>query len=256
MTKSLTFKRRDFFTTSLQISYYFFILTSILLITYICIEEFKTALTDYKTSFSTLQDSFNQELAQPSVFSKFKLFQETEGIVLFTCWLLASLFFGMVFNRRVKSFFNFFTFLLFLVLLIYNFWQFFVAYAYQNPDILWVKWVIHADLGDSGKLSMLVFWIFYCAILSYSVLTKRYLGVFIRLDYLFQSILRGNWDSHMFFRDDDDFKFVAISFNALKEHYLNIIFNHDEKLIEFKDKLIEFQQGKMKREDLVSFLKR
>ncbi|MBN2144778.1 MAG: hypothetical protein JW774_09170 [Candidatus Aureabacteria bacterium] len=226
------FKRNECINNRVYFYFFLFTLVSMLVIFYFFAEEYQSAI---KAQTTSLSKSYMETDIKFFPFAENLTFK---NVLVFSLWLFSCFVFAVVFRPRLKIMFRLFMWLSFLVVILYNFWTVFISYAIENPANPVVSLLLnHLRFPLSSKAILLCLWGFFSIYISFSYVTTKYMGVFTRLDYLFNSIARGNWDANMFFRTNDSFAFAAKNFNELKGRYLKKIYETDEVLIQIKDKI-------------------
>jgi hypothetical protein len=248
---SQPFKRNEFINKRVSLYFVLFIIISLLVIFFFFAEAYQSAV---KGEIATG--------IKPFVQTELKMFPfvdalSAKNVIVFSLWLFSCLIFSLVFNPRIKIMFRIFMWLSLMVVILFNFWSVFICYAIENPTNPIVSLLINnIHFSLTSKTILLCIWGFFSIYISFSYVTTKYVGVFSRLDYLFQSICRGNWDANMFFRTNDPFGFTADNFNMLKEKYLKTIYVTDEVLIQVKDKINSQTFSPELQKELITLLKK
>ena len=229
------FKRRCLINDRVTFHFSVFVIISVFVVLFFLFEDYKYTLNQHLAKPVCTEKQTEAELFKSYMFGT--EFCNRSNLVVLGIWLLLCSLFSLAFNRRLKPMFMVFFWLSFAVILIFVFWTYLVSIAVHSENTVFFKIVMSLKYSFSSKMIILIIWGFFSVFISFSYVTTKYLGIFHRLNYLFDSIHRGNWDAYMFFRDGDNFSFLASSFNALKEKYLKKIYESDEVLIQLKDKL-------------------
>ena len=239
-TQKVTFKRRELINNRVTFHFSIFVLISIVVVVFFLFEDYKLTLSsDLPAQKEWVAPSGEDDLG---TFLTGGLFSNPLTLIVLGLWLLLCAVFSKAFNTRLKPMFRVFFWLSLGVVVIFNFWTYFVSLALSSPDKSLLKWVSLVNYSFTSKAIVLIMWGFFSIFMSFSYVTAKYIGVFNRLNYLFDSIHRGNWDATMFFRDGDAFSFLAPSFNRLKDQYLRKIYDSEDTLIQLKDKLSNCQE--------------
>ena len=238
--KQATFKRRELINTRVTFYFILFILVSIFTVGFFMTEDYK---------LNVVRELTLQQNPGGAKFFPAAIFLSPMNLGVIFLWILCCTVFALAFNRRLKPMFSVFFWLSFAVVLIFCFWNYLISLAVASSNSRLVSFILQFNYSNTYKLVLLLIWCFFSIFISFSYVTTKYVGIFTRLDYLFNSIMRGNWDSIMFFRTGDHFAFLAPTFNDLKDAYLKKIYSTDEVLIQVKDKLhTEKFDASMKKE--------
>ncbi len=243
--------RSDFANQKVHRYFAMFLLFTFFTVLFFITEDYQNSIQD-ELHQTTLSQRVLKDNTLPTYLGK------PTNILLLSTWALSCVFFVLVFNRRIKSMLYLFLTLSILVLIFHFFWDGLVKSAIDSPNQFMVR-AAESRMQASGamltyKTFLLIFWSCFSLFLSFSVVTAKYVGIFSRLDYLFQSITYGNWDANMFFRSDDPFSFLAASFNALKNDYLDQLYATDDQLILIKDSLKETTLSEESRKNILHIL--
>lgn len=232
---SSSFKRRYLINDRVTFHFSLFVIISVFVVLFFLFEDYKYTLSqNLPESVGTEQQSDGDLLKIYMIGTEFC---NPWNLVVLGFWLLLCVAFSLAFNRRLKPMFLVFFWLSFAVIMIFVCWSYLLSLAVHSENAWLFNMALSLKYSFLSKAIILIIWGFFSVFISFSYVTTKYLGIFNRLNYLFDSIHRGNWDSNMFFREGDHFTFLAPSFNALKEKYLKEIYESDEVLIQVKDKL-------------------
>jgi hypothetical protein len=248
------FKRNELINGRLTIFFSLFILISVFVVVYSIMEDYKLAVQE---SLLQNETEYAADAAAPIAPRDAPLnpLRNPFNLILIFLWILYGIIFVAAFNNRLKPMLHVFLVLALIVFAIAVSWNVLVRYALEHPEGPFVSAVLKLRYPLSSKTLLLILWGFFSVYISFAYVSTKYLCIFSRLDYLFDSIGRGNWDAIMFFRKEDPFNFVADSFNRLKKNYLNRLFVSDEILIELKDRLSSGRLTPELRRELLDRLK-
>lgn len=229
------FKRRYLINDRVTFHFSLFVIISFFVVLFFLFEDYKFTISQsLPEAIGTEQQSDGELLKIYMIGTEFC---NPWNLIVLGVWLLLCAAFSMAFNRRLKPMFLVFFWLSFAVIMIFVFWSYLLSYALKSENSCFFNLALSLKYSFLSKAIILIIWGFFSVFISFSYVTTKYLGIFNRLNYLFDSIHRGNWDSNMFFRDGDHFSFLSATFNSLKEKYLKEIYQSDEVLIQLKDKL-------------------
>lgn len=144
-------------------------------------------------------------------------------------------------NNRRKIFTSnkiFITFVIYgffslLSLVLFLGWEeFLVLLASRFSEAVWFEYLQGFPMVI--KSSLLLLWGMFSFLLSYIYLDTKFLGIFRRMDNLFQD-MHENDDLILKFRAHDSFAFLADSFNEMKNMFTNKISSRKKLLQEIED---------------------
>ncbi|EKD26209.1 MAG: hypothetical protein ACD_79C01306G0003 [uncultured bacterium] len=216
------FKRKELINNRLQIFFSIFTAISVLVVIFFILEDFKISIEaqrDLRTA------GYLDSLKSPV------------SLIVLGFWAFCGFIFFVAFKPRLMPMFRVFFWIFTSVIVVFFLWSFIISYIQNSSLKGFVDFLINSNYIFASKFFLLVLWGSFSIYMSLLYVNAKYLGVISRLDYLFNSISVGNWDSIMFFRTGDTFSFMANSFNKMKQGLLDRIFKSDEVLIQIKDKL-------------------
>ncbi len=230
-----SFKRRYLINDRVTLHFSIFVLISAFVVLFFLFEDYKYALCQTVPSAVVSEQASTGDLVKNCKAGT--EFCNSCNLIVMGFWLFLCAAFSLAFNRKLKPMFLLFFWLSFAVILIFVLWSYMLSLASHSENSWFYKVSMTLKYTLFSKAVVLIVWCFFSVFISFSYVTTKYLGIFNRLNYLFDSIMRGNWDSNMFFREGDVFSFLAPTFNNLKEKFLKSIYESDEILIQLKDKL-------------------
>ena len=251
---SSSFKRRYLINDRVTFHFTIFVIISAFVVLFFLFEDYKYTLCQcMPESINTEQQSDADILKMYMIGTEFC---NPWNLIVLGLWILLCVVFSLAFNRRLKPMFLVFFWLCFAVIMIFVFWSYLLSFAVHSENSWLFNMALSMKYSFLSKAIILIIWGFFSIFISFSYVTTKYMGIFNRLNYLFDSIQRGNWDSNMFFREGDYFSFLSATFNSLKEKYLKQIYETDEVLIQLKDKLNTYSSMTPKyREELLNYFK-
>lgn len=229
----------------------FFVAVSVGIICYFLFEDFSISLQE------TLQKKSVPELNGNMFNIGFivNLFNNPLNLIVIGIWIICCILFTITFKPRLKPMFQFFLWVSVIIIFIFFFWSLLINYVLSSENQTFYNIAVNFHYSPLSKTILLIVWGFFSIYMSFTYVNTKYLSIFGRLDYLFSSILRGNWDAYMFFRDEDHFAFLATSFNNMKQGYLKTLYNSDDVLIQIKDKLSSNDFSQELKQDILNDIK-
>lgn len=237
MKKAASFKRRDLFSSSVRHHFFLFAVTTTIVFALFIFEEIKLSIANFFPMDSQMM------MTTPDIH---KLIFSTDMVVLLVVWLALAIFCFTFIKHRLKPVFRLFSWMLFALPLVFLSWSFIITSLTGADNTKLLQLFMCLDFSFTLKAVVLLLWLTVTIHFATIYVNSKFNAIFKRLDFLFKSIKRGNWDATMFFRTEDPFNFLAATFNKLKEKYLNYMFESDEALIHIKDTLIESDSSSKK----------
>lgn len=144
-------------------------------------------------------------------------------------------------NNKVRNFFIFYcVFSLFIIALFLG-WEVFVELIKRYAPVF-------ENVSDYQgfpvviKVILLLIWGMVSFILSYTYLDAKFLGIFYRMDSVFKSMMTNDQQS-LTFRKEDDFCYMAESFNKMKKMFLDRIRRRQALLNQLHEKINKLPSG-------------
>jgi len=249
---AVTFKRKELINAKLKLVFALFAISAFFIITFFVLEDYLHDYIAIKKFIAYNNDTLNQPLKALcwQYSSLFEFLKKPLNLSVLIIFVVSYMMFASIFKPRLKPMFRLFFWISLIMIIVFHLWSVFLIYALSNPNNKVVVLLAHLPYSNTSKVILLIAWSYLSFYISYLYVTTKFLSIFLRIDYLFKSILRGNWDAIMFFRIGDSFDFLAPTFNKLKDSSLSYLHKTDNLLIHIKDKLDSDQFSSQIKEEI------
>lgn len=138
-------------------------------------------------------------------------------------------------NTKVRNFFIFYCFFSVFIIALFLGWEVFVELLKTYAPVL-ENVSSYQGFPVVIKVILLLIWGMVSFILSYTYLDAKFLGIFFRMDKVFKSMMSDDQQS-LSFRKEDDFSYMAESFNKMKKMFLDRIRRRQTLLNQLHEKI-------------------
>jgi len=247
---TVTFKRKELINAKIKWVFTFFVFSAFFIIAFFVLEDYLHDYISIKKYVACNNGTYPLKNLCWQYSSLFEFLKRPLNLSVLILFVLSYMMFALIFKPRLKPMFRLFFWISFVMIVVFYLWSVFLVYALSHQDNKIVVLLASLPYSNISKIILLVGWSSLSFYVSYIYVTTKFEYIFIRLDYLFKSILRGNWDAIMFFRTGDSFDFLAPTFNKLKDSSMNYLYKTDNLLIQIKDNLNSKEFSSQTKEDI------
>lgn len=138
-------------------------------------------------------------------------------------------------NNKVRNFFIFYCVFSVFIIALFLGWEVFVELL-KNYAPIFENVSSYQGFPVVIKVILLLIWGMVSFILSYTYLDAKFLGIFFRMDKVFKNMMSDDQQS-LTFRKEDDFSYMADSFNKMKKMFLDRIRRRQTLINQLQEKI-------------------